>query len=143
MKGKILDSWHNEDRKTTYVKKQTKYGEFEGLVYLDESDADIYNKWDGYRFAEYRCDLQSFRQHIKNLKQQRIGIKHLYSSLKQNFNTDDKCMIYIQNQIKDISKRINKMNEIYREKIDGFIDYTNLVLNERRDFRKKNEKQED
>lgn len=64
MKGKILASEFLPGY-SSYVAKQTKYGTFYSEVFLQDTDRDIDNSFDGCRIAEFDCNLKSAKEKAK------------------------------------------------------------------------------
>ena len=67
MKGYVTASSVDERTKQCSVTKHTKYGTFSSTVQCAEEDK--FSEWDGYRFAEYQCDLKVLHEKIKMMNQ--------------------------------------------------------------------------
>ena len=132
MKGKILDSWViNND---TYIKKATKYGTFEAIVNCHEEDLPYKNEWDGYRFAEYRCDLSALKEKIKWLNQRYLGLLQGIEVLEQA-GKDPLDLKPLYDFTHSIAGQIKKEKQRYQNASEGYIAFTDKEIKKRKEFR--------
>ena len=150
--SKILDSWKHETivhgiHVPVYgVKKSSKYGVFYGTVIPCPQDYDNINDWDGYKFAERKCDIQIIHARAKMLKERAQGIKNLINVLTTKYEkTDDEGGL---NYLKDIWYQYNiaykEYEKAYNQYVymrDSFSEYTNRVIKRRKKLNEKIEKQ--
>lgn len=131
MKGYVTASSVDERSKQCSVTKHTKYGTFSSTVRCAEEDE--FSEWDGYRFAEYQCDLKALREKIKMMNQRIVGIKQVESLLldldisgEQLKAIDDFCRS-VQHQIYEDKKTLKLMESKY-------LDFVEKVQQARKDF---------
>ena len=134
MKGKILKAEHIDNK--YIVQKQTKYGTFTASVTPHPSDFDIENDFDGFLFAEMKCDLMAYKRKAKNMKERAIGAEHLYITLC-NTNISDEALMQIKKQVDNIWEEYYNTNETYHILKTSYKPLTERMLNSRRVFRKK------
>ena len=150
--SKILDSWKNygvgikTHIPTYHVIKSSKYGIFEGVVTPCKQDYENINDWDGYRFAERKCDIQIIHAKAKILKERARGIlntyKTLYTKYKNAKNYEQAPFLgdlYYQYEL--AQKEYKKAYEQYKYMRDSFSDYTTRMIERRKELNKKLEKQ--
>ena len=130
MKGKILKSQYNPGW-DSWIVKQTKYGTFDGEAILHPDDEDIENSFDGCRIAEFRADLQAYREKAKWLRQRAIGARILYDT--------NKTLIYdcnIENELLKTVEMLENQADRAKEYYERMKDYEpiyikNLIKNRR------------
>ena len=88
MKGDILKSGYTP-ASDSFVIKHTKYGTFYGDAWLHPNDEDIDNSFDGCRIAEFRADLQAYKEKAKVLRQRAVGARILVDNLKNSLTPED------------------------------------------------------
>lgn len=132
MKSTIVkSSWLEGDY--AYVAKQTKYGIYEAIVDVNEEDRDIATEWDGYRFAEYKCDIQYLNERAKRFYERYLGIRMAYHNLIQSMSDEEiasnETIAKLERQMK-LAKRdaaiareeCESMREYYKYYCDHIID---------------------
>ena len=139
MKGKILESQYNPGW-DSWVLKATKYGTFSGHVFLDDEDSDIDNSFDGCRIAEYRCDLQAYKEKAKRLRERAIGVETAYKNIRQSESGDDLVMIKLDRQVEYAWREYHKAKEYYERMRDYLPMFIESLGKQRRETRKKTEK---
>lgn len=135
MKGKILDSLYNPGY-NSWIEKQTKYGTFNSEVFLQEEDVELDNSFDGCRIAEFDCDLKSYKEKAKWMRQRAIGARILYNNLQfidSVTDPDDK----IYEQVLYLEKEANKAKEYYERMKDYRPIFIKNLLTKRKQARNK------
>lgn len=138
MKGKILDSFFDEELGYSEVTKHTKYGTFTDVAYCHEDDKDIMNEWDGCRFAEVKCDIAALREKNKMMRQRLVGMDQLLDILDRPENAD-KIYYSLYKDVVDLRNSVEGQIEVdedrYYHLLKNYNDYTKKVLDDRRKFR--------
>lgn len=155
MKGKILDAWYTEpedvisaDGKTVHslatahVYKETKYGVFFGEATAALEDEDIANQWDGYRFAEMKCDIQAYKAKAKVMKERALGVRHAYDVIVNSFKDDDfnlesEVLYKLNRQVQIAWRDYEKALHHYKIFKEMYPDYCDQIVRQRREFRNK------
>ena len=143
MKGKIVAQGTYQIGNATYVQKETKYGTFTGKVKLSEEDLPMENSFDGYRFAEQKCDIQAYHEKAKRLRERAIGIEHAYNVLeKAGIDPSDYTMFKLRRQVTAAWEEYERTYETYTELRDCYYDWVEIVQQSRLKMRemKKNQK---
>lgn len=142
MKGRILESEYIPYY-SSYVLKQTKYGTFGSEVTLNqEEDRDIENSFDGCRIAEFDCDLKSYKEKAKWMRQRAIGARTLYNNIvnsaKDNLFdwTNPDALKAIERQVEVAFQEADKAKEYYERMRDYRPIFIENLLKQRRDARK-------
>lgn len=157
MKGNIIEAWYDApdewidiDGNTvsypgeTHLYKETKYGTFYGHVKVSEKDKDIANSWDGYRFAEMKCDIQAYKAKANIMKERALGIQHacnivaraLVDQSNDNF-MDDAVYQKFERQRQVAWSNYYKAKEQYEVMRDSYSGFCDVVIKQRREFRNK------
>lgn len=135
MRGKILDSYFDENTGTSYVTKHTKYGTFTEYCDCHEDDLDIMNQWDGCRFAEAKCDISALREKNKMMRQRVVGMDQIIDILDHN----DDCTDNLYKQVVDLRNSVVGQIDIdfkrYCNMVTNYNEYTKNVLADRRKLR--------
>ena len=150
MRGIILESWYDaaEDfldidgnpihtQPTAHVIKETKYGTFYGRAVACEEDEDIANSWDGFRFAEMKCDIKASKAKAKLLRERAKGIKHAldviaFSDAELMFS---ECFEKLEHQYYVALKEYEKEVEHYTSLEEIYPAYCAQIIKQRREFR--------
>lgn len=143
--SRILDSWraYNKDNIPTYhVIKSSKYGVFEGIVVPCKQDYENINDWDGYRFAERKCDIEIIHAKAKILKERARGILSVHKTLYTKYK--DKKDYFMAPALDDIyyqyeiaQKEYEKAYNQYKYMKDSFPEYTSRMIERRKQLNKK------
>ena len=141
----ILDSWKtiNEQGIPTYgVKKSSKYGIFQGTVTPCSLDYNNINDWDGYLFAERKCNIQIMHAKAKILKERANGILNVHKTLHTKYKTTKQyefgiVLDDIYYQYKLAQKEYEKAYNQYKYMKDSFPDYTSRMIERRKQLNKK------
>ena len=147
--NKILDSWKNEivyadgTKKLVYgVKKSSKYGIFTNTVTPCPQDYGNVNDWDGYRFAERKCDIDIAHARAKVLKERAQGILNVHKTLYTKYKAieDYEKSIFLDDlyyQYKLAQKEYEIAYAQYKYMRDSFSEYTTRMINRRKEINKK------
>lgn len=152
MKGNIIEAWYDEPDEwididgnivsypgETHLYKETKYGTFYGHVKVSEKDKDIANSWDGYRFAEMKCDIQAYKAKANIMKERANGITHALKVVL-NGNPDlanDPAIDKLLRQEIVAWKNYYRAKEQYEVMRDSYSGFCDVVIKQRREFRNK------
>lgn len=147
--SKILDSWkgYNKNNIPIYhVIKSSKYGVFHGIVIPCPQDYENINDWDGYKFAERKCDIKIIHAKAKILRERTRGILDVYKTLKTKYEVSKNYegLVVIEDlyyQYKIAQKEYKKAYEQYKYMRDSFSDYTTRMINRRKELNNKIKKQ--
>ena len=130
--GVITDSAWLPASKIAIVHKQTKYGEFRSHAIPAEEDFEVATEWDGYKFAEYKCDVQYMNERAKRFYERYLGIRSAYNNLCQDNDKNDPILLKLERQVK-LAKRdaaiAREECESMREYYDYYCDH---VIDERK-----------
>lgn len=146
--SKILNSWKNHaivgisKIPVYHVIKTSKYGIFENSVMPCPQDYGNINDWDGYHFAERKCDIDIMHEKAKILKFRAEGILNAYKTLKTKYmstknyeglvNIED---LYYQYEL--AQKEYKETYEKYKYMKNSFRDYTSRMIERRKQLNKK------
>lgn len=86
MKSKILESGFNDHY--SWVKIQTKEGEFEGEAHTHPDDYEIEGKYAGCSFAERRAEIKAMKMRARFLKERYQAYQSLVNDLIYREKTD-------------------------------------------------------
>ena len=150
--SKILDSWKHEVvvrgvRVPVYgVKKSSKYGVFYGTVIPCPQDYDNINDWDGYKFAERKCDIDIVHEKAKKLKERALGIlsvhKTLYTKYKAKKDYEQAPFLAdLYHQYKVAQKEYEQAYAQYKYMKEDFSNYTTRMINYRKKLNNKIQEQ--
>ena len=150
--SKILSSWKTtstigiSEVPTYYVIKTSKYGVFKNSVTPCPADYENINDWDGYKFAERKCDIDIIHAKTKILKERARGILNLHKTLYTKYK--DKKDYFMAPALDDIyyqyeiaQKEYEKVYEQYKYMRDSFSDYTTRMIQRRKELNDKLKKQ--
>ena len=139
--SKILDSWKDYTQNNIpvyHVIKSSKYGVFHGIVIPCPQDYNNINDWDGYRFAERKCDIQIIkrkaaimREHIKGMEIVLNTLTNKYNSTSTPLPDSDEFLQDLLYQINIHQKEYEKVYAQYKYMRDSFRDYTTRIIQER------------
>lgn len=122
MIGKIIDSFWDPDTKEAYVRKATPYGTFSGFASAEEEDWDVANEWDGYAFAEYKCDLQALHAKTRQESMRLNGMRRVLAHLDKDHWDDT-----MRNTVTSLEAQVRRDREACRKMREGYIPYTEKV----------------
>lgn len=143
--GKVIDSRKQGfvDYPPIYwVTKASKYGTYTCSVSPCSEDIDNTNDWDGYRFAERKCDIKIMHAKAKILKERANGILNAhkalwikYKSTKQYEEAPFLEDLYHQYEV--AQKEYEKAYNQYKYMRDSFSDYTSRMIERRKKINEK------
>ena len=139
MKGKILDAFYDEEYHVSGVEKQTKWGTFFASTLAQECDLDIANEWDGQRFAEIKTDMMALKAKWKVMRERAKGVETAYNNLAQAHDENDPIMKALYRQVMAARKEAKGLKYRYDKMVENYPKLTDIVLDTRRDMRKKQE----
>lgn len=156
MRGTIIESWYDtaddfldidgnliHTQPTANVIKETKYGTFYGRAVACEEDEDIANSWDGFRFAEMKCDIKAYKAKAKMLRERAKGIKHAmdviaFSDAELMFS---ECYEKLERQYNVALNEYDKAVDYYISLEEVYPAYCSQIIKQRREFRDKRYKE--
>ena len=150
--SKILDSWKGHTNiagikvPVYHVVKSSKYGVFHGTVMPCPQDYNNINDWDGYRFAERKCDIDIVHAKAKILRERACGILNVYKTLKTKYEASKNYegLVVIEDlyyQYEIAQKEYEKTYKQYKYMRDSFSDYTTRMIERRKELSNKVQKQ--
>ena len=137
MRGRILRNEYIKETGYTIVEKATQYGSFIGEAQVHPHDKDIATAWDGYNFAEMKCDIAAAKEKAKWMRQRAIGAEHALKTLDYMGTNDPETLDNLARQVYAMHKEADKYKEIYEEMRDSYPAYTQVILDRRRQLREK------
>lgn len=142
--SKVIDSFYDkyENDSVSLVAIQNKWGRFVSTVYCLPEDMDIENKWDGQYFAEIKANIQSLYSKYKVMKERARGVETAYNNLAQGNDENDPIMKKLYRQVMVARREAKNIKYQYETMKEKFPEFTDKILNERRNFRKKQEDKE-
>ena len=140
MKGSILYTNFDNETNISTVTKQTKYGTFTCSVKVHSDDFDIMNEYDGYHFAEMKCDIAAYREKAQYMKQRAIGIEHAYNVLFDSCNENDPVMEKLWRQVNVAYWNYESALHTYQILKESYPALIQNILMQRRELRAKIEK---
>ncbi len=137
MKGTILYTEYDETNRKSTVVKQTKYGTFTCSVKLHPDDEDIQNDYDGYHFAEMKCDIAAYKAKAEYMRQRALGVEHSYNVLFDSCDEDDPIMQKLWRQVQVAWWNYESALETYKILRDSYISLVEVTLRQRRELRER------
>ncbi len=142
MKGTIIFSCYDSSTGVSVVKKATKYGEFIGRAVVNEEDYDVANRWDGCRFAEYKCDMQAQKRKANLLYARYEGIQNAYNNIYDSLNDLSTTSVFAEYAMDLFYRQADHAYHQYEEAIDkyyamkdGYKDFCTRTIAGRRKLR--------
>lgn len=141
---KIIVAEYDEETGISTVSIGTPWGVFTESVIRHEDDKDVANRWDGCRFANYKCIADKYAAKGRAFLERAKGIEHAMNVWLGTGRATDYTMLKMFRRQAEIAAReghrcitvANKMREDYN-------DYVEEVLSNRRKFRDKKENSND
>jgi len=137
MRGQIINSEWNPGTGSAKVVKATPYGTFIATANVATEDKDIMNSWDGLHFAEMKCDIAAMREKAKQMRQRAIGVENALKALENQDDLDLYTLDKLERQVWAAHKEADRHRENYEEARGAYQAYTDILLNRRRELRKK------
>ena len=142
MKGRIIAASYDPATGISTVTKATKYGEFTASTKVADDDKDVANRWDGQRFAEYKCDLQALKKKVSIMAARYDGIQNAYNNLYDSLANAARYDINVDYIMYQLSRQADHAYRQYEEAYNKYQFMTNnynhycaSVLQERRKLR--------
>lgn len=147
---KIIDAWYDECSGISTVILGTKWGTFTETVVVDPDDGDVANKWDGCKFAHYKCMIDKLKAKGTAFIERANGIDHAatvvaksmyengYSRVKnpKEFNA---VLTKFRIQSRCARRDGRKYLDAAQKMKDRYPQFVEETLNDRRKFKEKNE----
>lgn len=140
MKGLILCAEFDENNNISTITKQTKYGTFTCSVKVHPDDLDIMNEYDGFHFAEMKCDIAAYQVKAQYMKQRAIGIEHAYNVLFDSCSEDDPVMEKLWRQVNVAWWNYESALHTYQILKESYPVLVQNILTQRRQIRKRIER---
>lgn len=137
MRGQIIDSSWDEGTGIAVVTKATPYGTFTAAAKVIAEDRDIMTSWDGFHFAETKCDIQAMHEKAKRMRQRAIGVENALKALDSIPGLDSYTLDKLERQVWTAYKEADRYKENYEEARGAYQAYTDILLNRRRELRGK------
>lgn len=131
-KFNIVDARYEEAPGYSVVTIETKYGTFTNMAEVAFEDEDIENKWDGCRFAEYKCKIDFLRAKSRAMRERARGIRHA-----ANFIENPADLKRVFRQANDMDRRADDLRERAKYMEDAYPNYCDKMLTIRRTARSK------
>lgn len=148
MKTKIINHFYRDT--ITYLCVSNKYGIFEACAYPEDGDMDIVNRWDGYKFCEYKIQLQIMKVKIKKYKERLKGMDILLNSLAPQIKEigeygDAQFDLYYagEKQRNILARDLDNLEQQYKRRMREYPKFCEKILNKRRELRNRNNKPTD
>lgn len=140
MKQKTVYAEYDAEKGTTILTIQNKYGTFTAQCKVSEHDKDIQNRWDGFKFCEYKIYIQTLKTKHKKLLARAEAMEILYNqwadwSLLKERNEDFYCeedfetaeFLFSQmstafREAAEVKKQCNILKQRYNEVCDNILD---------------------
>lgn len=146
--SKILDSWkaytviQGTKVPVYHVVKSSKYGVFRGCVIPCPQDYDNINDWDGYKFAERKCDIEIIHAKAKILRERARGILNTHKTLWTKYKNikDYEKATFLEDlyyQYKIAQKEYEQAYAQYKYMKEDFSNYTTRMINRRKELNNK------
>ena len=137
MRGQIIHNDWDEGTGVAVVTKATPYGTYTAATKVVAEDRDIMTSWDGFHFAEMKCDIQAMHEKAKRMRQRAIGIENALKTLDNIPGLDPHTLDKLERQVWAAYKEANRYKENYEEARGAYQTYTDILLNRRRELRNK------
>ncbi len=125
----------------TSVERTTPYGNLAALAISAPEDADIVNKWDGAKIADYKIHMQLAHKKDVDYRHRAKGMKELIDNV-EDF-CDEATIKRMKKQYFSMLKRAAKEKKRYSEMNENYAAFCDSLLSERREIRAKIEKLHD
>ncbi len=137
MRGQIINNDWDEKDGIAVVTKATPYGTFTSTAKVTAEDRDIMTSWDGFHFAEMKCDIQAMHEKAKRMRQRAIGAENVLKALEQIDGLDSYTLDKLERQVWAAYDEADRYKENYEEARGAYQTYTDILLNRRRELRNK------
>lgn len=137
MRGQIINSSWDEGTGVAVVTKATPYGTYTEAAKVAAEDRDIMTSWDGFHFAEMKCDIRAMHEKAKRMRQRAIGIENALKTLDNIPDMDAFTLNMLERQVWAAYKEADRHKENYEEARGAYQAYTDILLKRRRELRDK------
>lgn len=137
MRGQIVNSSWDEGTGVAVVTKATPYGTYTEAAKVAAEDRDIMTSWDGFHFAEMKCDIRAMHEKAKRMRQRAIGIENALKTLDNIPDMDAFTLNMLERQVWAAYKEADRHKENYEEARGAYQTYTDILLKRRRELRDK------
>lgn len=137
MRGQIIASDWNEETGVAVVTKATPYGTYTTTAKVAAEDKDIMTSWDGFHFAEMKCDIKAMHEKAKLMRQRAIGVENALKALDNIPDMDTFTLDKLERQVWAAYNEADRCKENYEEARGAYQAYTDILLNRRRELRNK------
>ena len=137
MRGQIVDSSWDESTGVAVVTKATPYGTYTEAAKVAAEDRDIMTSWDGFHFSEMKCDIKAMHEKAKRMRQRAVGAENALKALDNIPGLDQNTLNKLERQVWAAYREADKYRENYEEARGAYQTYTDILLNRRRELRKK------
>lgn len=137
MRGQIINSSWDEGAGVAVVTKATPYGTYTEATKVAAEDRDIMTSWDGFHFAEMKCDIRAMHEKAKRMRQRAIGIENALKTLDNIPDMDAFTLNMLERQVWAAYKEADRHKENYEEARGAYQTYTDILLKRRRELRDK------
>lgn len=148
MTDQLVRAEYDETTGISTVTLNTKYGVFTETTKVHEEDTDIANRWDGIRFAWYKCLIDKMRAKAKMYETRADGIRYALGVLRGEIKDgtylefgdallEMECILeVVENDALRCRQIANEKEQEYEKMVEG-------VLTTRRNLRKYKEQTEE
>lgn len=148
MTDQLVRAEYDETTGISIVTLNTKYGVFTEKTKVHPEDADIANRWDGIRFAWYKCLIDKMRAKAKMYETRADGIRYALGVMRGEVKDgtylefgdallEMECILeVVENDALRCRQIANEKEREYEKMVEG-------VLTTRRNLRKYKEKTEE
>lgn len=137
MRGQIVNSSWDEGAGVAVVTKATPYGTYTEATKVAAEDRDIMTSWDGFHFAEMKCDIRAMHEKAKRMRQRAIGVENALKTLDNIPDMDAFTLNMLERQVWAAYKEADRHKENYEEARGAYQAYTDILLKRRRELRDK------
>lgn len=137
MRGQIIHNDWDEGAGVAVVTKATPYGTYTAATKVAAEDRDIMTSWDGFHFAEMKCDIAAMHEKAKRMRQRAIGVENALKTLDSIPGLDPYTLDKLERQVWTAYKEADRCKENYEEAHGAYQAYTDILLNRRRELRNK------
>lgn len=137
MRYKIQEFTYNEETGVSTMLAASPYGMLRSEIICHESDKDVQNQWDAYRFCEYKIAVEFYRLQTLKLLSRFQGALDVFHYMLQNVPEQQTLLKKVQKQVNGFRAEWLKMRTKYYNLKDGYKEYCDTWLDNRRKLREK------
>lgn len=146
MKQNVIFANYHEKTGETILVLQNKYGTFTAKAQVHEKDRDIQNRWDGFKFCEYKIRIKTLKAKYKKLMARLEGMQILEErwcdwSFYKERNEDCYCLedfetaAFLFSQVRAAHKEAEEVKREYKALEEKYVELSEALLDERRKAR--------